>query len=338
MENGGDDAIIDNESEDEAEIRDFAQPFFLAPLPAPEPAVRVVGLTELQDFFSNPARHLLRQGLQVTLREAEEELLDDEPFGVEWSSRRALAQRLLPALQVGATDEQILALAAAGREYPAGALGKSLLLRELPALRHYAARVPVARCGPPIWSVSARFEVAGEGLSVILEDTLVGFEACGQICHRYASPTARDKLETWLSHLFFNAADIAGPIDPPRRTRWLGREPGFEFSPCPEAKKLLHALLALYAQGLRLPLRFAPRAALTYVEELPKGRARALREARRIWVGQGDPGAAWGRLGEGDSPAWRIALRHEPQPLNADFEQAACTVFEPLLAHLSEET
>lgn len=336
-EHGSEDATVDSEPEDEAEIRDFAQPFFLAPLPVPEPAVRVIGLADLQDFFSNPARHLLRQSLQVSLREAEEELQDDEPFGVDWASRRELAQRLLPALQVGATDEQILTLAAAGREYPAGALGKSLLLRELPALRHYAARVPVARCGPPTWSVSARFEVAAGGLTVILEDMLVGFEAWGQICHRYATPAARDKLETWLSHLFFNAADAAGPVDPPRRTRWLGREPGFEFRPCAAAEDLLHELLALYAQGLSLPLRFAPRAAMTYVEELPKGRARALREARRVWAGQGDPGAVWGRRGEGDSPAWRIVLRHEPQPLNADFERMACTVFEPLLAHLSEE-
>ena len=336
-ENGTDETPTEEAGEDDAMVNDSSVPFFLTPLPIPEPAVRIIGLADLQDFFKNPARHLLRQGLQVTLREAEEELDDEEPFGIDGASRSALAARLLPALQAGMADDAILTLAEAGREYPVGALGRSLLLRELPALRHYAARVPAARPGSPAWSVTGHFEAEAGGLKVILDETMVGVEASGLRCHRYGSPWARDKLETWLTHVFFNAARALGTCDPPRVTCWLGRDSGFAFRPCGESERVLHELLRLYAQGQRLPLRFAPRTALTYVEHLARGREHALREARKEWLGQGEPHAAWGKRGESDSPAWRIALRHDPNPLNEEFERAACAVFEPLLAHLVEE-
>ncbi|MBM4228516.1 MAG: exodeoxyribonuclease V subunit gamma [Gammaproteobacteria bacterium] len=328
----------DENGEEDAGVSDVSTPFFIELLPVTESATCVIGLADLQDFFRNPARHLLRRSLQVTLREAEEELEDEEPFAVEWASRSALAARLLPALQAGAPDEMIVTLAEAGREYPVGALGRSLLLRELPALRQYAARVPVVRRGPPMWSATGHFEAKAAGMTVILEDTLVGVEATGLGCYRYSSPGAFDKLETWLKHVFFNAAHASGTCDPPRVTRWLGRDSGFAFRPCAEAEGVLHSLLALYAQGQRLPLRFSPRTALTYIERLSEGRERALRKARKEWLGQGERHATWGKRGESDSPAWRIALRHDPNPLNEEFERAACAVFEPLLAHLEEET
>lgn len=312
-------------------------PFFSAPLPAPDPAVRHIDLGELLNFFRHPARHLLRQSLQVTLREAEEELSDEEPFGLEWASRQMLVQRLLPALHADMPDADILALAMAGRELPTGALGRNLFRRELPAMRAYAAGIPAARPGPPAWSATGRFEVQVQKLRVVLEDTLQGWDESGLVCHRYAPANARDKLETWLKHLFFNAAHVEGPFSAARITRWIGRGPGFVFQPCAEASDLLSRLLTLYASGLSLPLRFVPRTAHAYVTKLDKGREQALRAAYASWLGSGDAAASWGARGEGDSPAWRIALRNEAQPLDESFERAACLVFEPLLAHLTED-
>ena len=86
-----------------------------------------------------------------------------------------------------------------------------------------------------------------------------------------------------------------------------------------DALEKLAGLGALYAGGLRSPLRFFPNAAWALV-------TRNAYAARQAWSA--------GKFPEKDDPAHALALRGVDDPLDADFETIAHAVFDPLLAHL----
>jgi exodeoxyribonuclease V gamma subunit len=84
-------------------------------------------------------------------------------------------------------------------------------------------------------------------------------------------------------------------------------------------------LLRLYAQGLREPLAFFPRAAWAWIEGDRQGPGKAIAAFR--------PGG-FNEFAEGDDPAYRLALRGRPDPFArevvGDFYANAEAVFDPL--------
>src|SRR5690606_25480803 len=148
-------AAADGENDaDDADARSDADaaPFFTAPLPAPDAALREVELLQLIRFFANPCRYLLRERVGLDLPESAEVLDDVEPMLPDWPGQRALAARLLPVMLAdamhaatdevgaGAARDRLWALARAGNEYPTGALGEAALAREFDSLLAFARR------------------------------------------------------------------------------------------------------------------------------------------------------------------------------------------------------
>ena len=143
-----DEASIDDDDDSTSALAAPA-PFFAPPLPAPAAQWRRPTLAQLIEFFRNPARYLLRRRLGVALPREAEELIDDEPFVPDAVARRALARRLLPPVLRGIDTAALFALARAGTEMPAGALGERELQRELTALQQFRRACARSQCCQP---------------------------------------------------------------------------------------------------------------------------------------------------------------------------------------------
>jgi exodeoxyribonuclease V gamma subunit len=319
-----------------------AAPFFDRPLP-PEDAAPVA-FDEFVRFWRHPARALLRDRLGIVLSDAQGELLDTEPFDLDYAGRDALADRLLPVLLDADTEddavmfERVRRVAAASPELPGGATGAVWRARELGALHQLAAsvrrelaegveRLPFVLDVAPRWPDSAELAGALFGphdaalreaakAPLQLHGTLNLLTGTGQVIFRYAKATARDYLSAWLAHLVYCAARPDGP----RRTVWHGSGESFELTPVAAPLDQLAPLAALFRAGRMLPLRFFPKSAWTRVSEGESA-------AQGVWIND--------RVrGESDDPALRIALRGTPLTLDEPFGSLASIVFKPLIQHL----
>ena len=143
-----------------------AAPFFDQPLPAEDASP--VAFDEFVRFWRHPARALLRDRLGIVLSDAQGELLDTEPFELDYAGRDALADRLLPVLldtdaeeDDGVMFERVRRVAAASPELPGGATGAVWRARELGALRQLAdERAPRSGLGSRAFAVRARHRAA----------------------------------------------------------------------------------------------------------------------------------------------------------------------------------
>ena len=266
----------------------------------------------------------MRQRLGIELAREADELSDDEAFVADGGTRRALWRRLLPRLLAAAeVDADALQLLAhADGVWPEGALGEAELGQQLQAMQAFAARLRTLAGEPTLPGVTLTLALPLQGETWALQADLSELRASGLLRWGDDAPRAVDRLEAWVQHL---ALCAAAPPGVTRRTRWLWPQGEFEFTPCDDAPAQLGALVALLRRGLAEPLHFYPRSAWLCVDK-------GLAAARGAWHGA----SAQGVPGEGDDAAYRLALRGVAEPLDAQFEQLAQQVFEPLRRHLRE--
>jgi exodeoxyribonuclease V gamma subunit len=314
-------------------------PFFARPLP-PEP-IEPVAFGDFERFWRHPARALLRDRLGIVLADAQAELLDTEPFALDYAGSDALAERVLPLLiESGdaAVGDHARRIAEASPELPGGATGAVWRDQALGALAQLATNVRGALAGgatrvpftidvapvwpgagqPPFGADDAMLARDAAAAPLSLYGTLNRVTPDGQIIYRYARPSARDYLSAWLAHLAYCAAVPDGP----RRTRWFGSGGAFELAPVAEPLAQLAPLAALFRAGRRMPLRFFPRSAWAWVND---GESKA----QGVWINDRV-------VGESDDPALGIAWRGAHPSLDEPFGTLARLVFEPLVAHLRE--
>jgi exodeoxyribonuclease V gamma subunit len=309
----------DPEDDDAITGRGVAR-FFAAPLAAPGPEWRRVSLDQLQQFFRNPCHFLLRQRLGMSLYREEGSVSDEEPFTPDFLPRQALAERLLPQAMQGLGAEELSRLAQAGIEYPPGALGSAALKDEMGSLQRFALEVRDATRAPRL-PLLADLPFTLEGEDWQLATLLTERRQAGLVLHRYDDTRPTDYLAAWLTHL---VAAAASPT--PIETRWISRDGSFRFTHCNDAQVILERLLALYRRGLSEPIHFFPKSAWKYIQS-----RRNLGEARKVWH------ANWGTIpGEDSHDAYRVALRGIVDPLDADFQDCAETVFGPAATYLDD--
>ena len=324
---GDGDGDTDREFDDEVDDQpdpDPSLPFFRLPLAAPGPPWRQLSLDRLIEFYRLPCRYLLRHRLGIELRRPDEQLQDDEPFLPGLPERRALAERLLPALLAGHDLDRVRALARAGHDYPAGAFGAVQLEQELPQLAVFAEQWRELSAEPVLPPIAAQLELEVDGDDWQLEIAWADLRPSGLLRQRYDEHRAGDMLSAWLQHLALCA--LAPPGVAPRTTL-LARDGVFRLAPCADARLRLAELLTLYQRGLSQPVYFFPRSAWAYAAE-----GENLAKARAAWLATPQR-----PHGESADPACRLVLRGWPDPLGAglaEFADCANAVFGPLLAHL----
>ena len=299
-----------------------AVPFIAGPLPDVEEAWRDVPLERLAAFLRNPCRFLLEKRLGVALRRDDEALQDDEPFVPDNSGRAPLTRLLLPALLAGMAPEAARTLALAGTAVPPGGFGQRFLERELAGLRRFADQVREHTQQPVLPPHAAKVVVQVDGQPWTLHAEFAELRPRGLLHHRYAKRSVGDYLDAWLPHLLLCADGPSGML--PVATG-IGRDGNFFLTECEQPVQALEALVRLYAQGLREPLAFFPRAAWEWFNGDQQGPAKAIAAFR--------PGG-FNEYAEGNDAGYRLALRGRPDPFAPEVVEAfyanARTVFAPL--------
>ncbi|HEX6795932.1 MAG TPA: exodeoxyribonuclease V subunit gamma [Casimicrobiaceae bacterium] len=314
--------VLDDELMDEDEVLEPLTPFFTAPLAPPGDEWRDVTLDQLRRFFRYPCSYLLGARLGIRLDEVDEELRDDEPFVADRDARAALAKRLLPLYLRATPRDTIRELARAGTEYPPGSLGERLLDRELAHLDAFTRELAPALAAPCVPPVAATVSFVLDGEAWQLSGAFGDLRAAGLLRYRYSDTRPVDYLDGWITHLFLN---LLAPDGLALVTRWHSRDGQFVLRPVADPMAQVQTLLALYRRGLCAPLHFFARSAWEYATH-----QHDLGRAAKQWFGYPPRG------GEKDYPGYRLALRGVIDPIDAEFEECAQAIFDPLLASIDD--
>lgn len=266
-------------------------------------------LASLVAFFKDPTRAFLKQRLGVSLYESDDAVLDDAPLDLDGLARWAIGKDLVAWRVAGADDATARAAVRADGRLPGGNLALPLLDGADRAAARVAARVNALRAGPrrvvPLALPLALPDGAGRTLVGRVDDV---FDR-GAVAFHPTSARAKHLLGVWIPHLALCAAGLGpGPS-------WLvARNGAFSFArldPAWAAGRLAD-LVALYLDGLRRPLPFAPATSDAWLDKQRRGgdKSAARFAARKAWEtffafrGEGDTDHA--RLVWGDTPIYDV--------------------------------
>ena len=308
-----------------AGARSGRAPFLRTPLPEPPAEWREVTVEQLVQFFTHPARYLLRERLGIRLEEDEGLLETREPFALGPLAGYELRQALLDGRLHDSSPEEVRGAARAGGLLPHGRVGEVLLDLEAARVERFVRRLAARRPPAPREPIPVDLDLGPIRVTGRLGD--LGDR--GRFVFRLATPKVKDRIALWLTHLLLNRL---GPSTVAPESRWLGEEGEIHLTPVADAEKLLHQLAALYWDGLSRVLPFFPESSYAYAAKYHKdgNRDAALREAHKAW----DENEFTGR-GEETNPHHRLVCRGT-DPLNEAFTALAEAVFLPLLAHQAE--
>lgn len=290
--------------------------FMTAPLPEPPEELLTVSLAGLLSFFDNPARYFVRTRLGIRLDELPPPLDDREPFAVDSLDAYRLREEMLDLALAGREPRETFAVARARGILPPAHQGE-LLFRGLgDGVEELAAQIRALTGGrAPLEPLTLDLSLGSYRITGTLGD--IWPEAL--VRHKGAKCSGRDQVRLWIEHLLLNLLAREGY---PAAAILVATDTTLSFGPVEEPLGHLAALLDLYGQGLREPLRFFPRTAAAYAK---KGELAA---ARTAWGGEFFP--------EGDDPYYRLCFG-AVDPLDGEFERIAQAVFGPLAAHLKTE-
>jgi exodeoxyribonuclease V gamma subunit len=306
-----------------------AAAFFQQPMGEPGPEFRGVTLSDLAEFFVNPARFLLTRRLRLRLRDVHDKLTEREPFTLDALECYQLRQDLAARHVSGGDANAVLPVLKAAGQLPLGRPGEAAFAENDWLAAEFARRV--------------REELDGQFLEPIPFDRtfgefpIIGTIDCvtrrGLLRYRCAKIKAADLLRLWIPHL---AANL---LEPGTDSKLIGLDKTLQLRPCANAAAELEKLLEYYRGGLRTPLRFFPESAQAFAEAARESRDssdwRPFSVARTVWEGsrfnhQDAPA-------EKDDPYFHLCFRHT-DPLDDGFSAHARAVFDPILDHLRAET
>ena len=299
--------------------------FVQRPLPPAEPCQQVE-LDRLVRFWNHPVRFFLEQRMGLRSHYAEEALPEAEAFTLDHLQKYLLrreiliAQRAEAAKGTGRTEGEktpqatppLYRMQAAGN-LPGGRFGH-ILYREME--RNTAVLVdalePLTRERADPEEVSLR---VGD---ILLTGQLSSLYRSGRVTFRPASLKAEDRLKLWIHHLVLLIQSPA-KVQPVSVHAALDEMVSFQEVENPEEE--LAALVRCFRQGEAEPLHFYPNTSYAWAKA--RSEAAAWNAARTSWY------SGYYR-GEGDDPAYEIALRAQ-DPLDQRFVELA-ELFRPVVA------
>lgn len=289
-------------------------------LPEPPDSFRRLSLTELVDFFKNPARFFCRRRLGIQLERESGELPDSENFTLAGLERFQLGSGILESLINGrGVPRDYLIEARRSGELPHGSVGQAAFAKLIGDVEAVAAKLPPTVAGQEPVGREGELALAGFVLGGRVE--LLG--DLGQLRYRFAKLRAADLGEVWLRHLFLQAI---APEEAAIGTFLVGTDKAFSFGRVADAQGILTDLLDLYWQGLRQPLPLFPETSREYQQRLGRGEPHyaALAQALQKWEGKEHA------AGEGEE-AYRQLCYRGKNPLGVKFVDVAKVFWAPLL-------
>jgi exodeoxyribonuclease V gamma subunit len=311
------------------------------PLPAPD-GDRELALAQLVRFFRLPAAELLKRRLGVHLDDWSRDRSDREPMELdpleEWHLGQALLRHELEDLD---PETSLLLLRASGA-LPLGTPG-DVRYEDLRRIVDPIRSAAKAWCGPePLPPLDVDLQVGNTRVT----GSIGGRWPRAVALPQYAKLGAKHLLGSWIRHV---ALCAAAPTDQEPKSVVIARaDKGSAarvavFRPVQDARARLRDLVELYFIGQREPLLLFPKSSLAFTQTFAAtgDLEAALREAHRPWTerfgGERDEPHLQRLFGDADvfAPDYAPLGR---TPTAGNFATIAVRVFEPMLAHMREES
>jgi exodeoxyribonuclease V gamma subunit len=304
-------------------------PFLAEPL-EPSPGADLVTLEELVSFLQRPVRAFLRQRLGISLQRDEDVVQDALPIALDALARWSVGQRLLEARLDGtAARDAVLAEIARGG-LPPGELARPVLEELWPGVEALVAVAERQRGGQESRTLATNL-VFDDGTR--LTGSVAEVRGHVLVSVSYSRLHPRHRLASWARLLALSAAHPDIPFE--SITIGRGQESSVtvarvpQLGPTPElrhrtATAELKALIALRAEGLRVPLPVPCKTAHSYAAATRRGLDDPIEAANEVW------GSRFGYTGEDAEPEHQLAL-----PVTLDIDRLgalAVRVWDPLLA------
>ncbi len=300
-------------------LRTPLAPFISTPLSAPEASWQRLDGLQLVRFFRNPSQYVLQQRLHLYPALPAHVLPEQEPLDLVGLEKYQLDTYLLERSLDGVALASLYPVIKASGQLPPEPLGRIHYQNLCSSLDSLTEQVRDLTRDEPL----APLEIEVPLGTALISATFSKLYPAGAVFYRPAKIKAKDLLNAWIQHLLLNAA---APPNYPRHSYVLGFEQSWQFAPLNNPRLLLRSLVALYLQGLSVPLSFFPETSLAYAEKLAQGKGAeaALKAASNAWQG-----SDWAP-GEAEEPHYRLCFR-QGLSLDASFQKIAKTVFLPLL-------
>jgi len=299
-------------------------------LPDPTEEWKVVDVTDLCSFFSNPAKFLLNRRLGVHLEEKSAILEEHEAFQIrgleKYHLERNLAEKGFARKDLG----DFLPPTRASGRLPHGTVGTCFYDALSRRIESFVEKTRPYMKGPPCRSLEVDLKISGFKLTGRIE----GLQTERLLHYRYAKVNSKDRLRTWIYHLVLNSLKADGY---PEISMLVGLDPNsqesewaaWEYSPTDAGEEIIGRLLERYGEGFIRPLHFFPESSWQYARSVlgkNQSEEHALRWARKTWTGSG---YGWS---ESEDPYYQVCFG-ETDPLDLGFQRLAKEVFGPLLRH-----
>lgn len=300
-------------------------PLVTQPLSEADAELRQVELSQLLEFFVNPARVFARQRLNLQLASASILLQERESFRIEGFCGNEIERDLVLALLAGEPAEKIHARLDARGELPHGNPGRRQFQQLLVSAQQMAERLAALELGEILPAIDLEFSYNGMSLS----GQLRGLYRQGQVSFSVSRFYPHQMLDLWIRHLLLNQVRPQGEA---QSSIWLEGQGQARLHPVKDAAQQLDRLLQLYWQGMHSPLHFYPGSSWAYAETFYKkaDHEAACNAAANKWQGNNFfPGDLY-------KPYHRLLLPGESM-LDADFYATSLAVFLPLIEHLESD-
>ena len=261
-----------------------AEPFLTDRLPAVAGAD--LELDTLRQFLEAPVRGFLRQRLEVTLPDRDEETNDALSLGLDSLQRWGVGNRMLQSRLAGVDPSTCRQAEWRRGTLPPRELGTRILDEVAADVEEIVAAAHAARSGT----------AATIDLSIPLADgrrltgTVGGVHGTSLVTVDFGKINAKRRLRAWLPYLLLVAARPDTEFDAVA----IGRRSRCQLGPvgADEARAWLNDLARLHAAGLREPLPIAVETSFAYAGARRKNAVveEALRRAGSRWNGWDFPG------------------------------------------------
>ena len=254
-----------------------------AALPA-APREDPVALDDLVRFLAHPMREFLKQRLQISTWQDDDEPEDALPVDVAGLPEWAIGTRVLHDRLAGLAVETCRQVEYRRGDLPPGQLGRRVLDRVCDTVEALVAACATERAAAPARSVDVAVALTG---GRVLAGTVGGLHGSTLVDVTYSGFGPRLRLESWVRYL----ALVASLGDPALRTVGVGKYSGGArrqvvqgIDPV-EAAGVLDDLVALRDAGLRSPLPLPLKTSALFAERRYDSRSveDALDAAKTRW-------------------------------------------------------
>ncbi|MGP1953045.1 MAG: exodeoxyribonuclease V subunit gamma [Arsenophonus sp. ET-KM2-MAG3] len=202
-------------------------------------------LEELLSFYQNPIRTFFKKRLKINFFKKEIQLLDNEPFIINYLQQYKFNKNLLKAMIYEKPLEELLITLLATGELPAKYFGQIYLEKQIQDIKPLANKIKI-NCHEYF---NKSFVESFNNASLVGQ--LQNIQKNGIIRYRPANLTINDGLSLWIEHLIFCLTIKSG-----KSYYWGRNNSEWSFNPVDkhQAKIYLEQLINAYQDGMNSPL------------------------------------------------------------------------------------